>query len=37
MKIKYNQEVDILTIQLSDTKIYESDEPNLGLFWIVIA
>jgi len=30
MKIKYNQEVDILIIQLSDTKIYESNESKRG-------
>jgi len=28
MKIKYDQEVDILLIELSDSEIYESDESK---------
>ena len=28
MKIKYDQEVDVLMIQLSDSKVYESDESK---------
>lgn len=31
MKIKYDQEVDILLIQLSDSTIYESDESKPGI------
>ncbi|MCO6478549.1 MAG: DUF2283 domain-containing protein [Phaeodactylibacter sp.] len=31
MKIKYDQEVDILLIQLSDSAIYESDESKPGI------
>lgn len=31
MKIKYDQEVDILVIQLSDGKVYESDELKPGV------
>lgn len=31
MKVKYNQEVDVLLIQLSDTKIVESDESKSGV------
>jgi len=31
MKIKYDQEVDILLIELSDSKIYESDESKPGV------
>jgi uncharacterized protein YuzE len=31
MKIKYDQEVDILLIAFSDSKIYESDESKPGV------
>lgn len=31
MKIKYDQEVDILLIQLSDAAIHESDESKPGV------
>lgn len=31
MKIKYDQEVDILIVRLSDEKIVESDEPRKGV------
>lgn len=31
MKIKYDQEVDILLIQLSDSAVYESDESKPGI------
>lgn len=31
MKIKYDQEVDVLVIRLSDEKIVESDESNSGI------
>ena len=31
MKIKYDQEVDVLMIQLSDSKVYESDESKPGV------
>lgn len=31
MKIKYDQEVDILLIRLSDSAIYESDESKPGV------
>ncbi len=31
MKIKYDQEVDILVIRLSDEKIVESDEAKKGV------
>ena len=31
MKIKYDQEVDVLLIQLSDSKVYESDESKPGV------
>lgn len=31
MKIKYDQEVDILLIELSDSTIYESDESKSGI------
>ena len=31
MKIKYDQEVDVLLIQLSDSKVYESDESKPGI------
>ena len=31
MKIKYDQEVDILLIELSDSDIYESDESKPGV------
>jgi uncharacterized protein YuzE len=31
MKIKYDQEVDVLILRLSDEKISESDEPRKGI------
>ncbi len=31
MKIKYDQEVDILLIELSDSEVYESDESKPGV------
>ena len=31
MKIKYDQELDILVIKLSDKKIVESDESSKGV------
>ena len=31
MKIKYDQEVDVLIIRLSDEAIAESDEPQKGI------
>ncbi len=31
MKIKYDQEVDILLIELSESEVYESDESRLGV------
>ena len=31
MKIKYDIEVDVLVIRLSDAKIVESDEPRKGI------
>lgn len=31
MKIKYDQEVDILLIQLLDSAVYESDESKPGI------
>ncbi len=31
MKVKYNQEVDILYIKMSDAKIVESDEDKKGV------
>jgi YD repeat-containing protein len=31
MKIKYDKEVDILVIELSEAKISESDEPRKGI------
>ena len=31
MKIKYDQEVDVLMIQLSDSKVYESDGSKPGV------
>ena len=31
MKIKFDQEVDILLIQLADSKVYESDESKPGV------
>ena len=31
MKIKYDQEVDILLIQLLESKVYESDESKPGV------
>lgn len=31
MKIKYDSEVDILLIELSESEIYESDEPKPGV------
>ena len=31
MKIKYDQEVDILLIQLSNSEVYESDESKPGI------
>ena len=31
MKVKYDQEVDVLTIQLSSTPVEESDEDKPGV------
>lgn len=31
MKIKYDQEVDVLLIELSDAKVYDSDESKPGV------
>ena len=31
MKIKYDQEVDVLVIHLSDSEIYDSDESKPGI------
>jgi len=31
MKIKYDQEVDVLLIELSDSSVYESDESKAGI------
>lgn len=31
MKIKYDQEVDVLLIHLSDSKVHESDESKPGI------
>jgi len=31
MKVKYNKEVDVLIIQISDGEISESDEPKPGI------
>ena len=31
MKIKYDQEVDVLLIQISESEIYESDESKPGV------
>jgi uncharacterized protein YuzE len=31
MKIKYDQEVDILLIELTDSEVYESDESKPGV------
>ncbi len=31
MKIKYDQEVDVLKIKLSDSNVYESDESKPGV------
>lgn len=31
MKIKYDQEVDVLLIQLLDSEVYESDESKPGI------
>lgn len=31
MKIKYDQEVDILLLQFSDEAVHESDQPNPGI------
>lgn len=31
MKVKYDEEVDVLTIELSDTPVEESDEDKPGI------
>lgn len=31
MKVKYDQEMDVLTIQLSDTPVEESDQDKPGV------
>jgi hypothetical protein len=35
MKVKYDQGVDVLTIQLSSAPVEKSDEDKPGLFWTV--
>ena len=37
VKVKYDPEVDILTILLSDAPVDESDETKPGSYWITTA